>query len=319
MRKTKFISSDLLSTLVAFAAGLLFLVATSCGTNLWDGIAPGKEEKKVKVEQAKVLMDKKDYSGAKDILDDLQSDSDTDSNDVRLLLAAAILGDTGLDVWSIISTILDSSSNTQSSSSSGSSGTDAVFDAFSDSLLGEGEEKAAKLAGLNRAIELLRTAPTPSDKKVENTACFFAAMMIVPTITEATAALTESTNAISNLSSTVSAGGACTVTSTLNDAISNITSLASNLSAALSAAENCSFLQVGGAASTLNAIESKMAKLLSTADKGCSLTNCSGCDSLFPTCVRESLGVGQSDGAGDGVVSGCEMTLHCTPFTKCFE
>jgi len=305
---------------VAVTVSSVFLGVTACGTNLFDGVAPGKDETKVRVEEARVKMDEKDYAGALTILEDLQEDSDTDSNKVRLLLAAAILGDTGLDVWSIISKILDASSSSSSASSSSSkSGADSVLDAFSDSLLGVGEEKTAKLAGLNRAIELLRTAPTPSDHKVENTSCFLAAMMVVPTITEATSALTAASDAITAVSSQVTAGGACEVTQTINDSISQVTSLATSLSNALAAAENCAFLQVGGAASTLNTIETKMAKLLTNADKGCSLTNCPGCDALFPTCVRESLGVGgASDGAGDGSISGCEMTLHCSPLTICF-
>ena len=142
--------------------------------------------------------------------------------------------------------------------------------------------------------------------------------MVVPTITEATTALTSASEAITGLSSQVTSGGACEVTQTINSSIGQVTSLALSLSAALKAAQNCAFLQVGGSAATLNSIETKMAKLLTNADKGCSLDNCPGCDALFPSCLRDSLGVGANSGAGDGTISGCEMTLHCTPLTKCF-
>jgi hypothetical protein len=63
------------------------------------------------VEQAKVHLDNKEYKEAIEILDKMAEDQKQDSNEVRLLLAAANLGVSGLDIWSIIGSVLEESSS----------------------------------------------------------------------------------------------------------------------------------------------------------------------------------------------------------------
>ena len=94
------------------------------------------ESRRAKIEEAKILLDDKEYTKASDILKELAEDSDSDGNDVRILWAAAKLGEAKLDVWSIIGSVLDSDSF--------SKGTN-ILDALSETLLGTDEEKEAKL------------------------------------------------------------------------------------------------------------------------------------------------------------------------------
>jgi hypothetical protein len=295
------------------------LMISGCGFNFYEPFAPGKDENKAKVERAKVMMDEKDYAGARKLLSPMQEDSKTDSNDVRLLLAAAILGETGLDIWSIISNLLDSTSSTNSSSSS--SGADSILNVFSDSLLGTGAERDAKFEGLSEALTLLRNAPAPEEKKVQNTACFFAAMLVVPTVTDTQTQLTDALTALNSISTSTD-GVTCPNIDELMQPVNNLASLASNFSQTLAAAQNCSFLDFSDAAATLNVVEQRLSRLSSAADLGCALPSCPdsvpNCNSLYPSCVQTALGVG-TGGASDGQISACELTLHCTPLSKCFD
>ena len=305
---------------IAFACSwfLVALIAASgCGFNFYEPFAPGKDEDKAKVERAKVMMDDKDYGGARKLLEPMQEDSVSDSNDVRLLLAAAILGETGLDIWSIISNLLDSTS----SSSSQTSGADSILNVFSDSLLGTGAERDAKFAALSEALSLLRNAPAPEERKVQNTACFFAAMLVVPTVTDTQTQLTQALDALNTISSTTD-GITCPNIDELLSPVNNLASLASNFSQTLAAAANCSFLNFSDAAATLNVVEQRLSRLSSAADLGCALPSCPAsvpnCNALYPSCVQTALGVG-SGGAADGQISACELTLHCAPLSKCFD
>ena len=108
---------------------------------------------------------------------ELSSDSDTDGNDIRILLAAAKLGESELDVWSIIGNILDSD---------GLSSGGMFLDALSESLLGTGDEKEQKLIALDEAIDFLNKAPQPEESRVANTKCFLSGIMAVSIITDAT-------------------------------------------------------------------------------------------------------------------------------------
>ena len=311
------------SIVTVLTAFLVTLAVASCGFNFYEPIAPNKDETKAQLEEAKVLMDDKDYGAALKILEPLQENPDKDSNQVRLLLAAAILGSNGLDIWSIISKILDTTT-TSSSANSNSSGADAILNVFSDSLLGTGEERAAKFSGLSRALNLLRTAPEPDAPKVQNTACFFAAMLVVPTVTDAQSQLTAALTALNTISGSGGSGETCSNINELLTPVNNLSTVATNFSMALAAAGNCAFLNFSDTAAQLNEVEQRLSKISTNADLGCKLPTCPtalpNCNALYPTCVQNALGVSSSDaGAGDGTISACELTLHCTPLSKCFD
>ena len=78
-----------------------------CGTNFYDFLVISKEENELMVlEESRNALDDLDYNRAVRLLEDLEEDS----NERRLLLAAAYLGRNSVDLWSIIkSTILSDS------------------------------------------------------------------------------------------------------------------------------------------------------------------------------------------------------------------
>jgi hypothetical protein len=302
---------------------------SSCGEdefNVYQPVAEPlalKNDDDAKLEQARVLMDKKKYDEALKILEPMIGDSKQDSNEARILFSAAKLGVAQLDVWSIIGSILDSTSN--SSGSSGDGGVDNIFDSFSDSVLGTGAARDAKVTALSDALEVLQAAPQPDERKLRNTACIFAGFLSVPTLADATTAMTNMQTALQQISNSALSGGTvCPDVSLLDDAAAGLANVAESFNMILSAAQSCPFLNLDEAANLMNTVEQSMNNLRTSADKGCdSLPTCPaslpGCRSLFPVCVQQALEVGTSSAkAQDGNLASCEIVLHCINPTDCF-
>jgi hypothetical protein len=298
------------------AAGVS-LVTLSCGAgeefNLF-GLLSKPTIGKTKVaqtEEVRVLIDNKDYDGALALVQPMLESEKQDSNDARLLYAAAKLGQVKLDLWTLISSFLDTQSATSSTkststssgtskNSSSSGGIDSFLDTLTSSVLGTTEETAAKTAALIQAIEVLRAAPYPLESAVVNTSCLFGAIK----------------------STAVGDGGTCPDIGLLDTALSSAISATTQFAAVLAVAKDCPFLNTTDAATQLNSIEKQLAKLTSGADKGCSgVPSCPEsfptCQSLFPTCVQQTLSL--SGGvAGDGIISACELTRNCIVGGDCF-
>ncbi len=308
------------------------LVWSSCGAdefNLWKPLAQDqalKSDEKARLEETKVKLDAMEYDEALALVEPMIEDESTDSNDARLFYAAAKLGQSKLDLWSVIKTIVAETSETNGSESS-SGGVDDLLNKLSDSLLGTGAERTKRIAALNDAVTKLKAAPDPTAKAVRNTSCMFTAFLAVPTIADAEKVLTGVSTALSQIQAAAQSGGAeCPNITLLDTAIADATTLLANLSLVIEQAKSCPFIDTTQIASQMNGVEAALASLTAGADKGCaSLPTCPAafpsCQSLFPACVQELLKVGTSDAlAGDGVIAMCEIVLHCTASpTACFS
>lgn len=313
------------------------LVWSSCGDdefNLWKPMAETsalKSNEAAKLEQARVLLDEKAYDDALSLLDPMLESQD--SNDARILYAAAKLGKSELDVWTVIKKILDSTTSSTSSSSktsssgSGSSGFDTILNNITDTLIGTGEVRTARIAALADAVTSLQAAPDPLADDVRNTACILAGFLAVPTIADATTALSATLAALAQIKEAAQSGGTVCPNLTLLDTSANsVLTSVTNFNLVVSAAKSCPFIDISQTATLMNSIESAIAKLKTQADKGCASlpTTCPtavpNCQELFPTCVQELLKVGTSSAvAGDGRVDMCEMVLNCTSPADCFS
>lgn len=277
------------------------LLTFSCQENILSYLA-NKDSKEAKLEDARIHLDNGEYDDAIEILDKLKSDTDTDGNDVRLMLAAAGLGKSQLDIWSIISNILDADSLQQG---------DNILDALSEELLGTGEEKERKLLALDDAIENLKSAPDPNATKVSNTLCFLSGVQIVPIVTDATTQMANLQNALTEASQ-----GNCQGATQIPASLEAITTTALRFSDAFATADNCPFLDIN--TDSLGGINGVLQKLISAADKGCSDVP-PAVEAFFPQCVKSAVGIPNVLAkAGDNVLSSCELALHCLDPSTCF-
>ncbi len=319
------------SSLVALVLTVgVVLVYSSCGGdeefNFLRPIAKPlalKNDEDAKLEEARVHLDREEYDEALDVLSPMLEDEDDDSNEARLLFAAAKLGDVELDVWSIISAIIDGDG---SGNSGQGQGIDAVFNAMTDSVLGTGEERTAKLDALAEVITVLLAAPDVDERKVRNTACLFAGILAVPTLADAQQSLNEMVAALDQVRLAAQSGGTeCPNIGVLDTSTASVIGSANNFNLILEAAQSCPFLDIEGTASQLNDIEEAMSNLRANVDLGCAgIPTCPPslptCAQLFPPCVQELIAVGNTDAqAGDGMINSCELVLHCTDPSICFN
>lgn len=310
----------------------LTLLSLSCGSssefNLFRLVSKPTigNTKVAKTEEAKVLLDNKDYDGALSLVEPMIQSEKLDSNEVRLLYAAATLGKVKLDLWSLISSFLDtqnSSKSSKSASSSKSGGIDSFLDTITTSIFGTDTETKEKSAALSQAIAVLEAAPEPEAKAILNTSCLFGAILAVPTFTSAKNAVTATTTALETIKSSATGGGeTCPDITLLDTALKGAQTAVDQFSAVLKVADNCSFLDTGDTASQINSIEKQLSKIKSGADKGCSgLPTCPAsfpnCQSLFPTCVQKTLSSAGGT-SGDGQISSCELTRNCIVGGDCF-
>lgn len=324
--------------LVALCATIAVVVAwSSCGENEFNLYKPIAQEsalksKRARLEEARVLMDDKKYDEAAETLTKLIEEED--SNEARLLYAAAQLGIAQLDIWSIIKSVLDNNSSEKKSGStlhlqgSGNEeggGMDELFNTLSDSVLGTGEERETRMQALSDALATLMAAPDRTDGRVQNTACIFGGILAVPIVADAKSALEATVTALEQIRDAAeSSGTECPNISLLDESSAKLAASASTFSLILAAAGSCPFLNLGQTADVMNQVETRLATLQAAADKGCDgLPTCPaalpGCQALFPACVQEALSVGTSSAkAQDGSIASCELILHCTVPTACF-
>ncbi len=301
--------------------GLLALVTSiivikGCGFNLFSSFSQS-DEKNSQLEEAKVHLDNKEYSEADKILTTLVSDPSRDSNTARVYLAAAKIGTAGMDIWTIISSLINTVSGTNPDYTN-------LFEEATNTLLGTGDIRAAKLATLADAIELLLDTPDPSSaSRAQNTACFLGSMLVAAELVDAQNKIDNLNAALSGLSD-LSSSGVCDSLDSLISAFDALASTASNFSLVTRVVASCPFLSQGEASATLSAITAQMEALVAKADKGCSsVPTCSLpaalCSILTPSCVQDALGVGgETATAGDGVLATCELALECTIKGGCF-
>ena len=322
--RTLLLGGLFLLTLLVSGSSLLWW---SCGNsqefNFMEGVTKSsalKSDAKAKLERAKILLDQKNYSDAHALLKEMEAGG-ADSSEVRIYDAGAILGIADLDILTILNNII-----TSLNSGSNSTTLNGVLNSITDTLLGTGAARTARIQALTDAITLLTSSPDPNDSKVSSTKCLLGAILAVPTITDGTTAMTNMQTALSQISGSASSNGTvCPNISAFNTAVTAVSTAATNLTKILDIAKNCTFLDLNQAVSQMSGITKSMKTMVTAVDKGCdSLPTCPSslpnCQSLFPTCVQQVLKIGTSGAkSGDGIVSACEVVLHCIDPTQCFK
>jgi hypothetical protein len=292
-------------------------VLTACDLNLYESVVKPETDTAL-MEEARIKIDEQDYAGALSSLDKVERDT----NDLRLLRSAARLGQSGLSMWTILTDAVDDAGV----GSSGGNGVDNLFDQISGAVVGEGETRTLRLAALTDSVSDLLDAPDRNASRVKNLACFLAGIMAIPTVTDATAAIQDTTTSLSSLAATVditNPNAQCPDLSGLNTSLTTIANVQTQFSLILEATSNCKLLDVTGTGSDLNAIEAQLAKFNQNADAGCSATPACGsgaaCQALGLQCVYDALTTGSGvSTAQDGQVTKCELVQNCLNPGTCF-
>jgi hypothetical protein len=282
------------------------LGVAGCGVNFIGAISPDPLSEGGQLEQANALIDKKDYSGALSFLQDM----DEDSNRRRVMMVAARLGNSGLDIWQILENVI--------SGQTSSSGTDNFFNGLTDSVFGSGDVLAARLAAMRASLNDLQTAPNAGLADVSDTACFLGAMWITPLSLTATTELTSINTSLKSISVSD-----CSGVTGLQTGLDSVLETVADIQSVLQAISGCTFIDVSGTSGSLNSVETQISTLLTSADKGCEVPSCSAgdlaCEALEQSCVREILVDSESAAvADDGKLTSCEVVQSCYNPSACF-
>jgi hypothetical protein len=286
---------------------LMSLSATSCDSNMFAAASADPSDEEAQLESARVAMDNRDYSGAVATLEGM----DDDSNERRKLLAAARLGDAGLDIWEILQSVL-------SGTSENSAGMDGFFNTIGATVFGTGEERTARNGAMRTTLTELAAAPTADDTSVNDIACFVGALWTVPLISDATTALTTVKDSLSSVSATD-----CSGLDAIDTSLAVVSTLSTDFRLILNAISSCSFIDTSGSAASLNTVEKQLTSLSTNADKGCNVPDeCAptdlACRALELSCVHDKLTSGSQSTSGDGIISTCELVQGCYDPTACF-
>ena len=308
------------------AAALALLLLTSCGGggefNLFESVSKGttlKHDTSAQLEQARVDLDKGDDASALSLLQPIIADPTTDSDEARVLAAAATLGSAGVDVWETISELL---STLDQVSDQRSQGLNQVLDSLSDTVFGTGTTRTAKIAAMQSALTILEAAPGSAttvaasngtaDPLISNTACVVAAFLAVPTLADAAAAITDLETAL-----TGAASGSCSRVTSITSDINEMATVATNLNGVLAAASSCTFLNIDQAGSQTNSIEQALSTVSKTGGKGCGSVPSSVSGA---SCLQQVLSATSSlSSATGGKLSACSLIVNCTTPSSCFQ
>lgn len=299
---------------IRFILPLLVVALGACGQNIFKSAVTAKSDK-ARMAEARVQLDEGNYQQASKALEGMQGDS----NDRRLLMVAALLGESGFVLWDQIVSIIDNAS-----SDSNTSSVDQYFNTLSDAIFGVGDARTARLQALGSGLEVLAGSPDPAARRVNNLRCFVAAVLSAPTVNDGRAAINSVNQVLASVKDQATGSGdsaaECPNVTQLATALTTVASLRTQFDAILDSVGDCPFIDLSSTTGDLNNIESKLNQLTSAADKGCQeVPPCTAgalCDALNLGCVKAVLT--DSGIAGDGVISTCEMVQNCTNPTDCF-
>lgn len=305
-----FYRSLLFSMLVVSSCSIALSIG-GCGQNLFKGLVEAETDEQ-RLAEAENLIDEKNYSGA---LAQLQK-VDSDSNQKRLLQAAAQLGVAGLSVFDIIIGIIDGEQL------SGNITFDQIFQYASASLFGSGETKSTRLEAMRESISMLLQAPQPDERRINNLNCFLGGLLTFVAIEDGNTALSQVSSSLATINSNAVGSGAtaaeCPGVEELDSGLSQIATVQNSLSIVFAATANCSFINTE--AGDLNQVESQLSSFQTVGDQGCVETpdcgDSAACQALSLGCVGEKIDTTDAV-AGDGVVSSCELVQNCIG-SSCF-
>lgn len=303
-------------TVTAFlVTSIVSLSFAACGINFFADVVT-KDSDEYHMEQARIYVDQKKYADAESSLGKVEGNS----NEKTLLLVGSKLGQAGLSLWDILLDVVDSLAGNSGSSSSGM---EQVFDVFSDTLFGTGDERDAKLEALNDSIALIRAAPE-QNSKMEAFRCFLSGIYVLPVVNDGTNAMLSVTTALNELEASVSGGGSnsdeCPGLSSFQAAMDGLDTVRRGLDFILEQTSDCELLSFLSDSGDLNAMSARLRKFVDAADQGCPTVTCNNdviCEALQLGCVAQLLDT-SSAVAGDGNVDQCELVYNCTTAGTCF-
>jgi hypothetical protein len=319
MQKTAFSIGSLRSGIrIVLMTLVTGLILGGCGSNIYEKMVK-KDSGVSRWENARMLLDKKQYAAAREEIQKVASDS----NEKRILLVSASLGEVGLSMWDIILEITE-----KALSSSARSGLDNVFDLIGESIFGAGTDRTSRVGALQAGIETLREAPDPSLKSVRNLACFLAGVLTLPSVIDGNAAISGLTTSLATIEQALknAPGGLteCPDLTNLQNSITKVAEVSQSFSLILQQIDGCNLFNMTEAAANLNKIEAKLITFMAHADQGCrEQPVCQGlpfCNAIGLKCVSDLVNSGVDTAvAGDGIISSCEIIQNCLNPASCFS
>ena len=282
----------------------LFVLA-SCGFNLFSSMT-SKDSDRYHLDAAKIHIDRKEYADAESSLEKVEHNSE----EKVLLQVSAKLGKSGLSMWDILLEAIE-----KSSSSTGGSGVEKLFNLFSDTFFGTGQERLERLNALDESVQLLKSVATSGDK-LDNLRCFLTGIFILPVVNDGSAAILDINSTLQSIGNTVSGTGAtaeeCSGLSAFQTAMETLSRVQGNLQFILEQISGCSLLDFLNNSSAINEVANRMRTFSETADKGCPAITCTGaiCDALNFPCVDQLLDT-EGAVADNGIISACELVYNC--------
>ena len=210
----------------------------------------------------------------------------------------------------MVTTCVVSSPGTQ-----GSSGVEKVFNLFTDSFFGTGEERQSRLSALDESVLLLKSVSSSGDK-LDNLRCFLTGIYILPVVNDGAAAMLAINSTLQNIADQVAGtGSSASECSGLNDFQSAMDSLGQVQQGMLFVLEQitgCSLLDFLNNSSAVNELATRARTFTETADKGCPELSCTGavCQALNLPCVSDLINTTGAT-ANNGRVETCEMIYNC--------
>lgn len=283
-------------------------IISACGWNLYDRFVP-KNNDRYRKDQVRIHLDNQEYAQALSLLDDVEHKD----NDTVLLKVSALLGNSGLSMWTIIKDLVDSK-NLKSSTGTGA---DRIFNVLGDTFFGTGNVRTARLSALSQSIQELKTAPD-AETRLENFRCFLAGVLAFPTISDGKEAASAMIAALEDLKRQVVASGGsgdeCPSLDKFNDSLAKVSQVRADLDLALNETINCP-LFASLSSDSLNEVEKLLDKFNEGADQGCETITCSlgeeACEALQFGCIQAVIG-SETAQSGDGNIEICEIVQNCS-------
>jgi hypothetical protein len=298
---------------------LSFFVLPGCGKSIYSPAAQKQTDEALK-EEAVIALNSSDYDKAEKPLEKLWKEQKT--NELAQLYAVTLLGKAGFDLFDVVKKALLSISD---SSEKQSAAGNAILDRISN-VVGS-ELTQVQFDYLKQAIDVLLAAPDQKNAGVAFQKCLTAGIYAAPTLANLASQVTEIKATLQALPSRVQASGSScgASTATINAIGEDLTALITSTATMASRIKDIESIMgeclPKGSAAGVNEITSKVAKLSTQADKGCTIPSNQTIGAYtLPSCMNTFVlaSGGSSAQASDGTIAGCEVFIHCSSPNSCF-
>lgn len=325
-------------TLILIASCSAAFLTAACGKSLYSAFSK-KETNESKLEDAKIALDKNEFSKARSILSGLWNNQK--SSDIAQLYVIAMLGSVDLDIFTLVKKTLELSdkegagnlSNEQIYSNFPAQGAAAGNKKDGAKNESPGNDIVDKIAEVlptdldsEEITETLKSAinvlhEKKGDASVTPLTCFVGAIYTHLVVTSSQKTLSElnttmATN-IQKIGPTCAESTANEAGTNIQNALKDVTQITAALDELIESASDCL-----GSEASVNSIKTQLDKLYAKADTGCNIgtAGVSGVPG-FPTCASTFIeAAGGSDSkANDKALDGCELFTNCVGNTgACF-